>query len=183
MDEMIFNIEEIIVKALKDKTLIPKALYNVKIDYNKLDFSLEKLFVSDVLTRASSDDLMKCNELLKTAAHRGICKNLLTFGLPMVANDAFKDVFISNVLLWIETSTTHHYFNTLLDMENEETITIISNEIMNVLDFIIKELKSIDNSIIDVSDFFTYNSHNYVAVDDCIMYRSIQDRVISILRF
>jgi len=183
MDEMIFNIEEIISKSLKDKTLIPKAMYNVKIDYSKLDYSLEKLFVDNVLSMASNEDLVACEELLMTSAHRGICKNLLTFGLPMLANEAFKEMFTSNVLLWIETSTTHHYFNTLIDMENEETIAIISNEIMNVLDFIIKELKSIDDSIIDISDFFTYSSHNYVAVDDCIMYKSIQDRVISILRF
>ena len=184
MEELImYDVENVINKALNNKTLIPRMIYNIQLDYSKLDYVVDKLFIEEVVERASGDDLVSCRELLVSAAHKGICKNLLAFGLPLVDNSNFKDTFTSSVLLWVETSTNNHSFGTLVNFDNEEVLSSIQNEILNILEKLTKDLKELDNDIIDVSDFFTYNSHDYVSINDCVMYKSIQDKVISILRF
>jgi len=177
------DVEKMIASALKNKTLIPKALYNIQIDYTNLDDAVDKLFKSDVTDMASISDIVTCRELLLDSTHKAICKNLLSFGLPLISTGNYKDAFTSNVLLWLETNANNNKYITLLDFDNDNIILIVQNEIINVLTKISEDLKIIDPNVLDISDFFTYSSHEYVSINDYIMYKSIQDKVISILRF
>jgi len=178
-----YNVEEMITRALKNKLLIPKALYNIQINFTGLDSSVDKLFKNNVNDIATMSDIIICRTMLLKAAHRAICKNLLCFGLPIISTGNFKDTFTSTVLLSLETSANSGSYTTLLDFDNSEVAMVIQNEIINLIDKIILDLKHIDPNILDISDFFTYSSHEYISINDYVMYKSIQDTVISILRF
>jgi len=163
---LMYNVEEMITKALKNKTLIPKAIYNIKIEYGKLDNVLDKLFKSDVKDIADMKDITSCLGLLKISARKAICKNLLSFGLPLIHTGNYKDTFTSNVILWLESCANNDKYITLLDFDNEITTMIVYNEIINILDIISINLKNIDPNVLDISDFFTYSSHDYISVND-----------------
>jgi len=181
--DMMYNLEYAITKALKEKTLIPKIIYNIKIDFAGLDSVLDKLFVKDLEDRINSSDIKACKDLLYAAGHRGVCKTFLSTGLPIHANANFKDAFTSSVMLWITTSMNNSKMETLLDLDDDSSILVIEDELMKIVDNFIEEIKTLDPDIIDISDFFTYIHHDYVSIDECIMYKSINDSVISILRF
>jgi hypothetical protein len=184
MEEMMtHDIEGLITKALANKTLVPKAIYNIVIDYSLLNIALDKLFKPDVLTMASFDDVEACRTLLHNSAHKGICKNLLGFGLPILENNNFEHIFISTVMLWLESSISNHNYITLVELEDEETLMAINNAILNILNDIRKQLLTLDPDMFDVTDYFTYNSHEYISINDYVMFKSIRNKVLCILRF
>ena len=183
MTNDIFDIVTYIENALKSKTLVPRALYNIKISYIELDSAILCLMDNKAHDMVTDKDLKDCSELLINSAHKGVCRSLLTYGLPLTATTGFRASFTAAVMLWVETVATDKYYNTLLNLSDDNALIKVENAVINVLEAITNDLKEIDPGLIDISDFFSYMSHDYISINDCVMYRSTHDEVISILRF
>ena len=178
-DVGVFDLDDSIKRAIRNKTLVPRAIYNIKLKFGKLELLMDDIVDGSSMSNA---DYVDCVTIMKTGLRNSVCRLLLAFGLPMLDNNNFHEALTSSLVIWLEaTASKHSFAHTLLITDSMELL--ISNELINFLTRLKKDISSIDNDVIDILDFFTYIDHRYISINNFIMYKSFNDEVLSILRF
>lgn len=175
----IYDIDNTIRLAIKNKTLVPRAVYNIKLRFGKLELLIDTIVNSSNMSMKDHDDSIS---IMRSAMRRGVCRLLLSFGLPMLDNERFYESFSSTLIMWLEAGASKHSLLASVSMEEGFEI-LLTSEIVNFLSELKKDIYAIDKDVIDISDFYSYIEHDYMSINDYVMYKSFNDEVISILRF
>jgi len=178
-----YDLDASIEHAIRNKTIIPKVIYNIEIDFIEIDKTIWKYFRSDANSIADHKDIEEVYEILKASVHSGLCRALLSCGISFYKNNNYKDAICRIVNICLDSAIDRSSSVTLIDMDDENKLLAIDSAIINTLDKIIKNIKDLDNDVIEIQSFFSYLECAFITKNNIVMYKSFADRVISMLRF
>jgi len=176
-----YDLEESITTALKNKTIIPKAILNIKLDFKEIEKVLLSLFKDD--EDISPEDLLECKKILLANTKHGICRLLLVNGLYLKPTLNFVESFANNLFIWIENSAENNKFMPLLKEKNDDYKLKLENSLLNLFEKIKLSVESLFPETLEIDDFFTYENNKMLDTGTTVMYKTISDEVLCLLRF
>ena len=184
-DIELISTDRYLLDNIKKGVRVPRAIYNIKLN---IDIPIEK-FINKILSNMDTVDKDIPN-ILNSILTRLIIRTLIVNGLDLLKNPfngtitGVGDANIMFLLLGLENKLKKFSLLTSVNLEEFENLDNYIELLTAIYEYMHDEVKKIDPNAFNVASYLDiYEEIEYIPVNALVMYKSLGNKYLLIMKF